>query len=73
MAGVGVEQGIAVAAPFDRNRGAVEGKAFDTPDDVAVSCARTVMERCVGILDARPLSRQIDETSCDAPTAQSRC
>jgi hypothetical protein len=34
VAGVGVEQGIALAAPFDRDRGTVEGKAFAIPTGI---------------------------------------
>jgi hypothetical protein len=51
MAGVGLEQGIAVAAPFDRDGGAVEVKAFDTPDDVVILHGMTMTEPCAGILD----------------------
>jgi hypothetical protein len=51
MTGVSVEQGVALAAPFDRDRGTVEVRAFDTPDDVVVSHGRTMTQQCAGILD----------------------
>jgi len=51
MAGVGVEQGVALSALFYRHRGTVEGKAFHTPDDVVVSHGRTMTERYAGVLD----------------------
>jgi hypothetical protein len=44
MAGVGAEQGIALATPFGSDGDTVEVKAFDTPDDVVVSHGRTITE-----------------------------
>ena len=41
MAGAGVEEGIALSAPFDGERSAMEWEAFDPPDDVVVMHART--------------------------------
>ena len=51
MAGDGVEQGIPLAAPFDRDGGTVEVKAFDAPDDVVVLHGRTMTEQCAGVFD----------------------